>query len=305
MFHVACFMTYVSGFMFHASRYMFGFHKHHIIWIGWGIAMGLCTFVFFWAAQTSALRVHFFDVGQGDASLIITPGGREVLIDTGASPHTIDKKLAERRPFFDRSIDLVILTHPDKDHVAGAATILRNYAVGGVIMPHVAKDEEFFEDIMRVVQERHIPVLYAEAGNRVRIDEEIYFDILWPPKEGEKVFPASDTNDMSIVARLVYNNDTFLFTGDLEERGERLLGIFGASLNAEVLKVGHHGSSTSTSEDFLARVHPHLAIISAGTKNPYGHPHHEILERLTNTGIETLRTDENGDIILVSDGDTF
>ena len=110
---------------------------------------------------------------------------------------------------------------------------------------------------------------------------------------------------MSIVARLVYKNDTFLFTGDLEERGERLLGIFGASLNAEVLKVGHHGSSTSTSEDFLARLHPHLAIISAGTKNPYGHPHHEILERLTNTGIETLRTDENGDIILVSDGDTF
>src|SRR3989338_6027374 len=148
---------------------------------------------------------------------------------------------------------------------------------------------------MRVVQERHIPVLYAEAGNRVRIDEEIYFDILWPPKEGEKVFPASDTNDMSIVARLVYNNDTFLFTGDLEERGERLLGVFGASLNAEVLKVGHHGSSTSTSEDFLAHVQPRLAIISAGIKNPYGHPHQEILKRLIDAGIKTLRTDENGD----------
>lgn len=284
---------------------MFGFSRHHLFWIAWGTAIALLSVALFWAVQEQALRVYFLDVGQGDATLVRTAAGRELLIDTGPSGSKITEKLSAYMPFYDRSLDLIILTHPDKDHIAGAAAVLKSYEVGGIIMPYTTKDTAVFNEVLVMVRERHIPVLFAETGDRVHVDGETFFDIIWPAPGAENIFPFKDTNDMSVVARLVYGNDTFLFTGDLEERSERLVDALGWGAHADVLKVGHHGSAGATSQAFLDTVSPHIVAISAGKGNPYGHPRQIILDRLAHAGVKTLRTDENGDILLTSHGNSF
>lgn len=274
-------------------------HHKIILWFLL-LSFGFLTVLFYEAAVPKALRLTFFDIGQGDAIFIETERGRQVLIDTGADGRLILQKLSSVLPFYDNTIDLLILTHPDMDHIGGTLRVLESYQVGGVLLPYVTKDLPLFVNVVETLQEQGIPVLFAQRGDRINLDEETVLDILWPPKRAERVF--SSANDVSIVVRLRYKNDSFLFTGDIEERGERALAALGSFLSADVLKVGHHGSNTSTSAEFLQAVQPSLAIISVG-ENSYGHPVPEVLERLS--GIQILRTDQNGDITLVSKGDSF
>ena len=263
-------------------------------------SFGLLTVLLYETAAPKALRLIFFDIGQGDALFIETESGRQVLIDTGADGRRVLQKLADAIPFYDNTIDLLVLTHPDLDHIGGTLQVLESYRIGGVLLPYVTKDMPLLLGIVHALQEQNIPVLFAQRGDRVNLDEETVLDILWPPKRAEQVF--SSGNDVSIVARLRYKNDSFLLTGDIEERGERALVALGSHLSSDVLKIGHHGSKTSTSAEFLQAVRPNLAIISVG-ENSYGHPNPEVLERLS--GMQILRTDENGDITLVSKGDSF
>ena len=255
--------------------------------------------VIFQFQHQEQLRIVFFDVGQGDAALIISPSGRTMLIDTGRDGARISRKLTEYLPWARPTIDLLVLTHPDLDHVGGALRVITEYDIGGVLMPYRTKDTAFFEGLIEEMQERAIPVLFASAGHEVTLDDELSFSVLWPPKGTGEILSA---NNSSLVGLLLYKNDSFLFTGDLEKRGEALLPFFSFLPHAEVLKVGHHGSRTGTSKKFFAEVAPSVAIISVG-ENRYGHPHEEVLKTLQGTTI--LRTDINGDITLISNGNNF
>jgi competence protein ComEC len=250
------------------------------------------------------LRVSFLNVGQGDAIFIQSPTGTQTVIDAGSNGAII-KELGEVMPFFDRSIDLIIGTHPDGDHVGGFPDVLERYDVARVVygeMQHDAPAADAFEQALikwrltkagRVVVEPH-------RGDVIDLGGGAYLTILYPdraPQEGD------ETNDFSIVALLRYGDTSFLFTGDAPHYVEDyLVALDGDSLNVNVLKLGHHGSRTSSSEQFLQTTKPETAIISRSCDNTYGHPHKEVTDRLLFLQIPFLDTCREGTIVFVSDG---
>lgn len=269
-----------------------------------GVCVGvaaLFTILLYQEAQSRSLSISFLDIGQGDSALIVTPSGRTMLVDTGPDGASVSEGIARHMPFYARTIDLIVLTHPDKDHIGGTLAVLKEYDVRGIIMPYAGKDIPVFQEILNTAKARNIPILFARWHERINLDSEVSLRVLWPPEGAENIFSAS--NDMSLVMKLTYKDDSFMLTGDMEARGEHVLSVFGVDLASDVLKVGHHGSSGSTSEDFLQKVSPKIAVISAGVNNRYGHPTAEVLRRLSS--IKTLRTDKNGDITLVSQGNSF
>ncbi len=255
------------------------------------------------------LEVIFFDVGQGDTALIKTPKGHKILIDGGPG-NIVLEKIDKEIPFFNRKIDLIILTHPHYDHISGLIEVLKNYSVDHIIYTGVIDDTEAFSAWDNLVGDDYIT---ARAGLRVLTDD-FHIDILYPFENfrGEYV---DDSNCTSVVSRLVYGKDSFLFTGDIYSSDEEEL-IFvnnwckkneallcrSINLSSDVLKVGHHGSKTSTSKDFLSVVHPSLAVISVGEDNRHEHPHKEVLQTLEEFNISTRRTDIHGDVRVISYG---
>ena len=259
--------------------------------------------VFVWyavlAETRSGLKVAFLDVGQGDAIFVEAPNGNQVLIDGGPNKAVL-RELAKQMPFYDRTIDGIVITHPHLDHYGGIVDVLDNYKIGFEMdSGNDNPGSKGFDIYARKLEEEKAKRIFAKKGMRVNLDEGLYLDILLPVinKKG------MSTHDEMVVARLVYGNNSFLLTGDMEDNLESFLLSFGGSIKSDVLKVGHHGSKTSTSEKFLGLVNPGLAIISAGKNNKYGHPHQEVTERLAKFEIPTLRTDEKGTIIIKSDGE--
>ena len=259
--------------------------------------------VFVWYAvlteTRTGLKVAFLDVGQGDAIFVEAPNGNQVLIDGGPNK-TVLRELAKQMPFYDRSIDAIILTHPHLDHYGGLVDVLDNYKINLEMDSGNDNPESIGFDIYaRKLEEEKAKRIFAKNGMRVNLDKGLYLDILLPVinKKG------MSAHDEMVVARLVYGNNSFLLTGDMEDNLENYLLGFGGSLRSDVLKVGHHGSKTSTSENFLGAIRPSLAVISVGKNNKYGHPHKEVTNRLAKFEIPTLRTDEKGTIIIKSDGE--
>lgn len=276
-------------------------------------------------SKPKLLEVNFFDVGQGDAVFIETPASHQILIDGGPSS-VILEKLADEMPFWDRSIDLIVLTHPEKDHLTGLLEILKRYRVENILWTGVLRDTSQFKEWQKLIGDEGARIIIAKAGQKIIMQPGgAEIDILYPLESLEgKEF--KDSNNTSIVGRLVFNKNSFLFTGDAYQTVERELIDLGANLDSDVLKVGHHGSKTSSSEEFIAEVSPEIAVISTGKNNSYGHPHPEVLEVLKKYGIRTLntpylrtlntpylktlntpylkilRTDEQGDIKIISNG---
>lgn len=243
------------------------------------------------------LTVAFLDVGQGDAIYIETPNGAQMLID-GGKGRAVLRQLGRMMPFFDRSIDVVLATHPDEDHIGGLPEVFDRYRIGSYLDPGLNDQSATYETIIHAVQMRHIPYTVARTGMRITLEDGVVLEILFPDRELYGV----DANTTSVVARLVYGDTEFLLTGDAPEAVEEyLVALDPASLQSDVLKLGHHGSRTSSSENFLTTVKPALAIISAGKDNSYGHPHKEVTDRLNMLGIPSLTT-SNGTVILKSDG---
>ena len=241
-------------------------------------------------SNSKELKVYFLDVGQGDA-ILIAQGSNQILIDGGPSEQALMEKLGQFIPFWDRKIEALIATHPDKDHIAGLLAVMKNYQVGRIINSRVSKESEIFQEFENLVQREKIAEIEGEAGLKIN----------WPNGASLKIVEAKITNDAnqgSIVARLDWGENSFLFTGDITENEEKDL-IFDSpdSLPADFLKVAHHGSKYATSAEFLESVQPQEAIISAGKNNRYGHPTAEVLSRLEERGITVLRTDRDGDII--------
>ena len=245
------------------------------------------------------LEVVFFDIGQGDAIFIETPEGHQILIDGGPTSAILEK-LGQEMPFWDRTIDLVVLTHPEHDHIAGLIEVLKRYDVDCVLWTGVVRDTGEYKEWKRLLKEEDAEVKIATLGQKI-VTPEAYFDILHPFEdlEGKE---AKNTNNSSIALRLVFGENSFIFTGDLYKSIERQITDRGLYISSDVLKVGHHGSKTSTREEFLEKVNPKIAVISVGKDNRYGHPHPEVLEVLDKYGITVLRTDRDGDIKIISDG---
>lgn len=245
------------------------------------------------------LKVSFLDIGQGDAIFIEAPNGNQVLID-GGSNKTVLKRLAEVMPFYDRTIDMVIATHPDKDHIGGLIEVLKNYRADFVMEPGVSSDTGAYQELGKTIADKKLPKILARRGMLLNLGEGVYLDILFPDRDNEDW----ETNTASIVAKLIYGDTSFLLTGDSPIVIEKYLSMVdGRNLQSDVLKAGHHGSRTSTSELFASLVSPEYAVISAGKDNRYGHPHKEALDILEKIKATILKTYELGTISFSSDGE--
>ncbi len=247
------------------------------------------------------LEVDFYDVGQGDAIFIETPNKKQVLIDGGADL-TILEKLGQELPFWDRHIDLIILTHPEHDHIGGLIEVIKRYKVGKILTTGAIRDTAQYKEWKKIIQQENIPVYIAQAGQIIKLEDHIKLVILHPfnKLDGVKI---KRTNNASIVSKLVFNEFEVLLTGDIEKEIERELVNSGINLQSDILKVPHHGSKTSSTKNFIAAVNPQLAIIQAGKNNSYGHPHKSVLENLNN--IPTFITGQDGDIEILSNGIRF
>ncbi len=276
--------------------------RNHLHWYFLGVL--LVSTIFIWYAVVAEdrggkLTVAFLDVGQGDAIFIESPTGNQLLIDGGPNQSVL-RALGKMMPFYDRSIDMLVVTNPDKDHFAGFIDVLRAYRVSSVVEPGTvgaSSEYRIFEDT--VEQEKSARVL-ARRGQHIDLGGGAMLEILFPDRD----VAGLETNMGSIVARLTYGTTAFLLTGDSPEAVEKYLVLLdGKHLRSDVLKVGHHGSKTSTGEELLGFVAPSLAAISAGKNNRYGHPHQETLERLARFAVPIFGTYEQGTIVMESDGE--
>lgn len=256
--------------------------------------------VFYFEARQNLL-VSFFDVGQGDSIFIEVPNGNQILVDGGPSDKIL-AKLGQTLPFWDRSIDLLILTHTHADHLDGLLEVLKRYQIGAVLESGASYSLPEYEEWHRILEEKKVPIVIARRGQKVILAQNGELDI-FSPFENFVGASLKNPHDANIVSRLIYGNSSLLLMGDAEKSLEyRLLWAGPGVLKSEVLKVGHHGSKTSSSEEFLQAVSPKIAVIQAGRKNRYGHPTQEVLDRLASAGAKILRNDLAGDIILESDG---
>ncbi len=247
-------------------------------------------------SQEEPLTVTFFDVGQGDAIFIETPGGRQILID-GGPDSTVLQRLGEAMPFYDRTIDIVIATQPDADHITGLIDVLKNYNVELVIDSGGFKETDVYAAYLDQVR-REGKYMQARRGDRIRIGEYISVSVLHP---GETFYEKPNNN--SVVSRLDYKENSFLFTGDIERQAEYELVESRQNLDTDIMQAPHHGSKTSTSELLLERVTPEFAVISVGKNNRYGHPTQAVLENLADRGVKIFRTDRDGSITISSNGE--
>lgn len=248
------------------------------------------------AASPPPLSVHFLDVGQGDATFIETSAGTQVLIDGGADTAVL-RELSAVMDFSDRSIDLVIATHPDADHIGGLIDVLERYEVATVVLTETERETATAAAFAAAVRAENANVIYARAGDIFTLGASTTLTILFPDRAATEL----ESNTASVIAQVEHGDVEFLFTGDAPQSVERyLLDRFGDGLQSEVLKVGHHGSDTSTAAEFVAAVQPAVAVVSAGHDNRYGHPHAEVLERLS--GIPLRQTAIDGTVSLATDG---
>ena len=261
--------------------------------------------IFVWYAvlkeSRNGLLVAFLDVGQGDAIFIEASNGNQILVDAGPNKKVLSE-LSKIMPFYDRSIDMIIESHPDSDHIGGMIDVLRRYKIGAVMETGVDSDTAVYKTLENLIREKEIKKIMERRGMRINLDKGAHIDLLFPDRGVE----GWDTNDASIIARVVYGNNSFLLTGDAPQKIENyLVSLDGNNLKSDVLKLGHHGSKTSTSELFLGYIDPEYAIISAGKDNKYGHPHQEVIDELNKFKIPFLRTDEKGTIKIRTDGENL
>lgn len=251
----------------------------------------------FFQVSNHNLQFHFIDVGQGDSSLIITPKGKTILIDAGDEAHA-KKVVSYVREQGIEKLNLVIATHPDADHIGGMDKVIKNFDIDVFAMPDVSAKTNQYKQIQRELKAKKMKATRLYQGDEVQIDDSLDFEILSPVK-GKKY---DDTNEYSIVAKIVYKDTSFILMGDATMENEVDIINNVPDIDIDVLKLGHHGSSTSSSDYFITKTSPKIAIISCGKNNKYGHPHQEVMRVLKKHGVTPYRTDEMGDIVITSDG---
>lgn len=251
-------------------------------------------------ADARLIAVYFFDVGQGDA-ILISAGSNQVLIDGGPNGAVLEK-LGKAMPFYDKTIELVVATHPDADHISGLVDVFKKYKVERVLTTGIVSDTQTAKILEQLINEKSVQKTIARFGQQIKIYPGVNLDILYPFSDlsGQKF---ENENNTSVVAKLTVGSESILLTGDAETPVEWQLLNAGVNLNSNILKVAHHGSKSSTSEDFVSAVSPEISVIQVGAKNRYGHPTDQTLERLKSSRI--FRTDLDGDIEAIFDGQKF
>lgn len=256
-------------------------------------------------SEEGILKVSFLDVGQGDSILIESPTGTQVLIDGGVDSRVLTE-LSHTLSLFDKDIDMIIATHPDGDHIGGLIDVLMRYDVHTIVMTENKNDTPVADAFQKMVEEEGVKVIYARNGQVYDLGSgeagSTTLSILFPDHDPTNL----ESNMSSVVARLSYGESSYLFTGDSPiEIEEYLVQRDGTFLASDVLKVGHHGSRTSSSENFITAVSPTYGIISAGKDNSYGHPHKEVVDRFTAHGVVQKNTANEGSVVSETDGTTI
>ena len=268
-------------------------------------ASTVILYVVFVGTTSNVLTVAFLDVGQGDAIFIEAPNGNQMLIDAGSGKQVL-RELQNVMPFYDRSIDVVLATHPDKDHIGGMPAVLERFSVSQFIEPGVVTDSGTYMALLDLAKREGARHTLARRGMKLFLDEDVYFEILFPDRDVSGL----ETNTASIVGKLVFGKTSFLLTGDSPQNIERYLTALDGNplvggLDVDVLKAGHHGSKTSSAKEFVMLASPAFAVISAGKDNTYGHPHKEVLETLQSSGAIILETKNGGAVVFKSDGNSL
>lgn len=253
------------------------------------------------ARRPALLTVVVCDVGQGDAILIRTPSGQDILVDGGRTDAAVLACLGRHLPPWDRTIELVILSHGDADHVGGLPQVAARYRIVEAIFSGVESDTQVYRAWVGSLQRQGVAQRAVAAGDTLDLGDGVHADVVWPGPGADR----TNTNESSVVIRLAYASSSLLLTGDIGAGTERAIVATGQDIAAQLLKVAHHGSRHSSDPGFLAAVHPDVALISVGAENSYGHPGSEALERLAAAGVATYRTDRSGDLVWRTDGRTW
>jgi competence protein ComEC len=277
------------------------------ILIGSLVAIAVLFGLAYRAGENQNLEVYFFNVGQGDGILIKTPSGQNIVID-GGPDNIFISKLGQALPFYDRTIDLMVLTHPHEDHLFGLIEVLKRYQVKQVLYSGVVFKNNAYQEWLKQIEQQRIPLKTAQAGQEYFF-KEVELKVLAPVKnyvgrdfsakagEGSTGDGRQNLNNTSVALQLIYKETKILFMGDLEEPGEEeVLKFFSGSLASQVVKIGHHGSASATSQKFLAAVRPRYAVIQVGPANKFNLPNGWVLARLKRLKTLILRTDLLGDL---------
>ena len=239
------------------------------------------------------LKVHFLDVGQGDSIFIELPTNETILIDASIKDAS-NKIINYLREENVSKIDYVFATHPHSDHIGGMSAVIKAFDIGQIYMPKAVTTTKTYENLLLTIKDKNLKIKAAKAGNTIIDTDDLKLVVLAPNQDSYE-----SLNNYSIVLKLTYKEKSFLFMGDAETLSEKEIT---GDVQADVLKVGHHGSRTSTNQAFLNKVNPSYAVISVGLNNDYKHPHQEVIDRLEKKNIKIYRTDQNGDIIFTTDG---
>ncbi|EGT5419971.1 MBL fold metallo-hydrolase [Clostridioides difficile] len=246
--------------------------------------------------KKSLLSIHIIDVGQGDSILVQTPTNKNILIDGGDedSENIIISYLKQKRI---KTIDIIIATHPDSDHIGSLDNVIKKFNVNSIYMPEQSTDSEAYQNLINSCTDKNLSIQHLYKNDVLNIDNNINIYVLSPS------YIQEESNLNSIVFKLTFNDNSFLFMGDAEEENEKeILHSFKLN-NINFIKIGHHGSNSSSSLEFIKKISPDIAAISCGYKNKYGHPHREVINNLKQNHVSIYRTDRIGDIVFYSDGE--
>ncbi len=269
------------------------------------LLIGLLVFgnIFVWTLPTPhGLTVSFLNIGQGDSIFIEGPTGIQILVDAGPPDKSVLRELGSVMPFYDRSIDALVETHPDQDHIGGVPDVVGRYSVGKFLEPGIPNETKATVAAIAAIKKSGAKDIIARRGMRLILGGGAYADILFPDRDVSKI----ETNTGSIVMRVVYGETSFLLNGDSPQGIENyLVSLDGKALQSSVLKAGHHGSKNSSSTGFVKTVAPSYGVFSRGCDNKYGHPAPQVIELFKSLNIPTLDTCTDGRVTFVSNGRTL
>lgn len=252
--------------------------------------------------QSGVLTVSFLDIGQGDSIYIEAPNGRQMIVDGGPN-ESLMSALPDVLVFGDKTIDVLVVTNPDADHYSGFIPLIESFEIGAIVESGTSSDTTLYDSFQQLITEKEIDHVEAYSGQKIILDEErnVYLEILFPNTD----VSSWDSNDGSIVSKLVYGNTSVLLMGDSTKLAEGIVVSRNDLSGVDILKAGHHGSKTSTGLPLLEESKPSVVVISAGEDNRYGHPDEETIENLNEMGIPYLVTMDEGTITFISDGEKF